>query len=163
MHRPFTKRTGYSEWCRGEWGEEKERGGITRPFFMRRRGAWGSNWGRKIPALIKTSGRLVSRCQQAGHWCVTAELNLQHLLVLVAAARPAHGGVLHAGLSLCLAFSADVTSPVGRFGGDLSLSPSMPLAWSVNVSKSRASLFHVLKWAEIFQEPFTLPLKGWNF
>lgn len=73
----------------------------------------GCKRGRKISALVRAS-RLALPCQQVDHQCVTAELNLYHLSVFDAAAQLADGGVMHAGLSLCLFYSA-----VGRFRGVL--------------------------------------------
>lgn len=54
---PFTMRTRYSEWCRGEWGEDKEGGGrITRPFLMGMKGTWGPREGGRFQLLSEHQG-----------------------------------------------------------------------------------------------------------
>lgn len=54
----------------------------------------------------------------------------------VAVAWPADGAGLHSGLSLCFVSSADVTSPVGRFGGGGSRSWTILWArWSLSCAE----------------------------
>lgn len=148
MRPPFTMRTGYSEWCRGEWGEDKAGGGrITRPFLMGMKGTWGLREEDDSSSCqsIKV-GVMVSRS-----WSPVCYSWVQLLpaSTFVAVARPADGAVLHSGLSLCFVSSADVTSPVGRFGGG-----DLPGLGPYCV---HGGLFHVLK------SHFSWTLKGWNF
>lgn len=143
-------RSGYSEWCRGEWGEDKEGGGrITRPFWWEWRGLGvqereedsSSCQSIKVGVMVSTS------------WSPVCFSWVQPLpaSAFVAVARPADGAVLHLGLSLCFVSSADVTSAVGRFGGEGDLPGLGP------------SILWILWSLSCAEVPFFWMLKGWNF
>lgn len=167
MHPPFTRRTAYSEWCRGEWAEEKERrlgGGDSTPIFaknMRGLGVQGREEDSSSCQSIKVGVTVPTSWSPA---CVTAESNLYHPSVFVAAdgvvvGEGGGGGAASGGSAFV--FSSQLMSH--QRWEDLGRSRSIPWARSLNVSKSRAGLFHLLEWAKIFWARFTRALKGWNF
>lgn len=119
-------------------------GRITRPFLMGMEGTWGPREGGRFQLLSEHQG-----------WChgvnklVTSVLQLSSTSPSLSV-WPADGAVVHSGLSLCFVSSADVTSPVGRFGGGGGVPGLGPYC-------GHGGLFHVLK------SHFSWTLKGWNF